>query len=101
MQPLAIIEPISAGRRDVISDKPSLRVTIGDYPAAIVDPARPQEISAILVEICKQKAENPIGFANANLEPAKQARIRYSVERFRSRISSILFRGHQEIDRLG
>jgi glycosyltransferase involved in cell wall biosynthesis len=98
MQPLAIIEAMSTGRRVIISDRPSLRVTIGDYPAAIVDPTRPQDISGILVEMCKQKADDPIGFANANLEPAKQARIRYSVERFRASMSSILFRGRRHMD---
>lgn len=98
MQPLAIIEAMCTGRHVVISDRPSLRATLGDYPASIVNPARVDDIVAILVELCRQKAEDPIGFANANLEPAELARDRYSVERFRERMSFILLRGPQGMD---
>ena len=93
MQPLSIIEAMCAGKRVIVSDRASLRATVGGYPADFVATNDRFAIAEILARVYYEKMRNPKNFTAKNLAAAACSKSRFSIGRFDSKMKDILFSG--------
>lgn len=89
-QPLALIQAMCAGKEVVATDTPSLRATLGDYPARYVAPHCIAVLAAAFAALAREKAADPVGFAARNMPAAMVARQRFAADRFDRDIEAIL-----------
>lgn len=90
MQPLAIIEAMCAAKHIVVSNSPSLQVTVGDYPADFVPANDKGELARSLERLYCLKRSDPAAFSVANSAAAATARVRFSSNRFAAEMAQIL-----------
>lgn len=89
-QPLAIIQAMCAGKRIIIQSTPALHATIGSYPATVVSTNSVEELQeAVAAQINDIRSNQPARLA-PTCAAIKEARYRFSVERFDHQISKIL-----------
>lgn len=93
MQPLAIIEAMCAAKRIIVSDRASLRATVGDYPADFVLTDDAFAVADCLARLCDEKASDPKNFAARNQVAAVRSKSRFSTGRFDSEMEDILLPG--------
>ncbi|PXW66156.1 glycosyl transferase family 1 [Loktanella sp. PT4BL] len=89
-QGLAIIEAMCAGKGILVSDIAALRATVGDYPAEFVPIRSVDAIATSLERIRAEKNADPSLFYERRTQAARNARKRYSVQRFERAIRGIL-----------
>lgn len=89
-QPLALIDAMCAGKAIVIADTPSLRATIGQYPAAVTRPKSVADIAAALQSFFARKSDNKDALIESHAEGARSARERFAVDGFDERVVEIL-----------
>lgn len=90
MQPLAIIEAMCAAKRVIVSDRASLRATVGDYPADFVPTNDASAVADCIATLCDEKMSDPELFAAKNLAPAARSKVRFSTGRFDAGMKDIL-----------
>lgn len=95
MQPLAIIEAMCAAKRVIVSDRASLRATVGDYPADFVATGDAAAVAECIARQCDEKTDDPEAFAARNAAAAARAKSRFSTERFDAEMKVILSGGHE------
>ncbi|MBF9050475.1 glycosyltransferase [Roseobacter sp. HKCCD9010] len=93
MQPLAVIEAMCSGKRVIVSDRASLRETVGDYPADIVPINNVPEIAKDIERLYHEKRSDPSKFKNKNIDAAIASNKRFSAEVFDLKMKDILLRG--------
>lgn len=89
-QPLALIDAMCAGKAIVVADTPSLRATIGHYPAAFTRPKSVADIAHVLQNLFMRKDANNNALILEHADEARIARQRFAIDRFDQRIAEIL-----------
>lgn len=89
-QPLALIDAMCAGKAIVAADTPSLRATIGSYPATFTPPKSVKDIAGALRAHFARKKDEHDSLIVDHAEGALLARERFAIDRFDQRITEIL-----------
>lgn len=89
-QPLALIDAMCAGKAIVAADTPSLRATIGDYPAAFTRPKSAADIASALESFFVRKLGDQNALSLDHVQAARLASERFAIGRFNRRIVEIL-----------
>ena len=93
MQPLAIIEAMCLGKHVIISNRKSLLVTVGDYPAIAVHDSNQSELKLAFARLLAAKTAAPDQFLFTNYDASLEAVERYSANAFDERLKAI-FNAH-------
>lgn len=90
LQPLAVIQAMSAGKAIVASDTPALVATLADYPAEMVPIHSVDAIVSALCRLVKEKLVNQNAFRARHSIHAETARSRFSTLNFDQTIAKIV-----------
>jgi glycosyltransferase involved in cell wall biosynthesis len=96
-QPLALIDAMCAGKAIVVADTPSLRATIGSYPATFARPKSVADIASVLKSFWLRKRHNNNALILDHANGARLARERFAIDRFNQRIATILNLGDKSL----
>lgn len=90
MQPLSIIEAMCASKCIIVSDRPSLRATVANYPADFVPIKDVNAITKCIKRLYNERLFNPKLFSKKNSVQASLSKKRFSLERFDKEMRNLL-----------